>query len=121
MSAVTEPNGAHVLPSVADERATTSAWAAHTAADADLRARSAAHRGLAASLRVVATERCSAARGTCGRRAAHAATFLACDHVMLLCDRDATNLQTRTTAAGGGCPVCGERGAVSWAPVRSGS
>lgn len=117
MSAVTESSGAQVVPAVADELATTSAWAAHSAADADLRARSAPHRDLAASLRVVAAEPCRAARGSCGRRAAHAATFLACEHVVLLCDRDATSLQTRTTVAGGGCPVCGERGAVSWQPM----
>lgn len=46
-------SGAQVLPPVKDERATTPAWFAHLACDADLRKRAQAYADLASSLKVV--------------------------------------------------------------------
>lgn len=117
MSTITEPSGRQVLPPVADERVTTSAWAAHCAADADLRTRSKPHRDLAATLRVVASEPCAAASGACGRPSVHVATFLACEHGVPLCDRDAANLRARAEVGGTRCPSCGTKGATTWAPM----
>lgn len=52
MSTVVETSGAQVLPDMRDEQATVTGWEAHCAADADLRARFAPWKALAASLKV---------------------------------------------------------------------
>lgn len=53
MSAVYERvTGARILPSSADERATTSTWLVHCVTDADLRVRHESYQAIAADLEV---------------------------------------------------------------------
>lgn len=47
-----DANGAQILPPAEDSRATTSAWFAHLAADADMRTKHPEYAALAASLTV---------------------------------------------------------------------
>lgn len=52
MSRLVEPNGAQVLPPVADTRQTVSSWFAYSCTDADHRTKHATYRHLAAVLEV---------------------------------------------------------------------
>lgn len=63
MTVVIETGGAQILPPVGDERATVSAWAAHLAADADLRAKSPEYAALAASLFITTEHMAAQAKG----------------------------------------------------------
>lgn len=50
MSRLVEANGAQVLPNIQDPQSTASGWAAHLAADGDMRAKHPEYASLAASL-----------------------------------------------------------------------